>query len=97
MTCIGIILIFGVFLQNIAQTILSPLGNYVHFKLVLVVIIVPGICNSIQFWITDNILKKEEPYLSENKNEVKEEKHKYIEGKIDHEDENRKIKDDIMI
>jgi|LauGreDrversion4_2_1035121.scaffolds.fasta_scaffold596418_2 hypothetical protein len=97
MTCIGIILIFGVFLQNLAQIILSPLGNYVHIKLVIVVIIVPGICNSIQYWITDNILKKEEPYSSENKNEVKEEKHNYIEGKIDNEDENTKNKENIKI
>ena len=43
---------------------LLSLKHKIHTKLVLVVIIIPTICNSIQFWITDNIIKKDEILLS---------------------------------
>lgn len=43
---------------------LLSVKHKIHTKLVLVVIIIPTICNSIQFWITDNIIKKDEILLS---------------------------------
>lgn len=53
-------MVFAKQLQDSAKFILSSMKNNVHLKLIIVVIIIPTVCNSIQFWVTDNILKKEE-------------------------------------
>lgn len=59
LTNIGIILIFSVVLQESAKFILYSLNDNIHLKLVIVMIIIPTISNGIQFWITDNFLKKD--------------------------------------
>lgn len=47
--------------EDVAEIILGPLRNHPDLKLVLIMICVPILLNSLQFWIVDNILiaKKE--------------------------------------
>ena len=49
--------IFKVIFEGIAETILGPLRQYPDLKLILIMIFVPVVLNSIQFWVVDNILK----------------------------------------
>jgi len=58
-------------LQESAKFLLSSLKENIHLKLVVVVIIIPTICNGIQFWITDNFLKKEGIKINSEEQEKK--------------------------
>ena len=49
--------LFSEFFENLSDILLGWLKKYPDLKLVLIMIIVPIILNSIQFWIQDNILK----------------------------------------
>lgn len=58
-------------MQESAKFLLSSLKENIHLKLVVVVIIIPTICNGIQFWITDNFLKKEGIKINSEEQEKK--------------------------
>lgn len=49
--------VFAPIFEKVADVLLGWLKQYPDLKLVLIMIIVPIILNSIQFWIQDNILK----------------------------------------
>lgn len=48
--------VYSQLLQDIGNKLMSPFTNG-KLKLIMVMIIIPFICNAIQFWIIDNILK----------------------------------------
>ena len=50
-------IIFNTVFVKIGNWILSPLSAYPRMKLVIVMVIVPIVCDVIQFWIFDNLLK----------------------------------------
>ena len=49
--------VFKVIFETIAEIILGPFRRYPELKLVLIMIFIPVVLNSIQFWVIDNILK----------------------------------------
>lgn len=51
-------------LAMFATWIFSIFSGHRHFELVFVMIIGPGIINSVQFWITDSFLKKDTEFIS---------------------------------
>lgn len=66
---LGIQKLLSEFLESFGNTILSPFKNNGRLKLVVVMILIPFILNSINFWLIDNILKlKADP----NEDEIKE-------------------------
>jgi len=48
--------VYSDFLQEIGNKAMSPFKNG-KIKLIIVMIIIPFVCNAFQFWIVDNILK----------------------------------------
>merc|ERR1712226_160885 len=50
-------------LLDVAQLVLQPFYNEEDFtlKLLVVMVVTPTLMNTLQFWVTDNIIKKKEP------------------------------------
>lgn len=48
-------------LDEFAAWIESPIKDYPHVELVIVMVICPAILNSLFFWVCDNIIKKKKP------------------------------------
>lgn len=59
---------FGRYLEFIGVTILIPIGDNNKFKLIFVMILFPIFVNSLQFWITDNIIKSNKPIQEQSNN-----------------------------
>ena len=59
-------IVFGVMwlthelLNTVGEAIFSPLVPYPRLELVLIMVVIPVIMNSFQYWITDSFLKKRE-------------------------------------
>ena len=45
-------------LNTVGEAIFAPMEPYPKFELVIVMVIVPLIMNSFQYWVTDSFLKK---------------------------------------
>lgn len=79
---VGFILVESPQLEWIASTVLSPLADIPKVKLVLVMVVTPGVMNSVQFWLVDNIfidtttsdILEEKGDISEEKGDISEEK-----------------------
>eukprot|EP01016_Furgasonia_blochmanni_P021228 TRINITY_DN2351_c0_g1_i2.p2 TRINITY_DN2351_c0_g1~~TRINITY_DN2351_c0_g1_i2.p2 ORF type:complete len:167 (+),score=22.78 TRINITY_DN2351_c0_g1_i2:112-612(+) len=57
---LGVQAMFAALLVEMSAHLWSSLDNMPNFKLLIVMVIVPVIMNSFQFWIQDNFLKKQE-------------------------------------
>lgn len=53
----NLVIYFSEPLSIYGDFILKDLQNYPHIELVVVMVIIPSICNTTCFWITDNILR----------------------------------------
>lgn len=76
-----LLVIFSKYIDELAKILLKPLTGNPKLKLIFVMIIFPIVFNSLQFWITDNIIKSEkiENDFSYFQNNSKCEKDKYDE------------------
>eukprot|EP00927_Polykrikos_kofoidii_P048459 TRINITY_DN42730_c0_g1_i1.p1 TRINITY_DN42730_c0_g1~~TRINITY_DN42730_c0_g1_i1.p1 ORF type:complete len:258 (+),score=15.09 TRINITY_DN42730_c0_g1_i1:101-775(+) len=63
-------LILSVPLQAVAEFILSPCQNLPSVKLVVVMILTPGIMNSLQFWLVDNIFVHTRPEADDMRSDL---------------------------
>jgi len=71
--------LFSSFFMAIARTILAPVKNNPRTELIVVMIITPCFMNALQFWLTDNFIKKHdgthartlmEPMVDEEKADI---------------------------
>lgn len=68
---ITIMLLFSIPLSILASYVLSPLDFSSEFKLFVVMVLTPLIMNSVQFWITDNVIRKRSHNANSNNSEQK--------------------------
>lgn len=55
---VGLMLIFNIHLEQLAELVLYPCMQDETTKLIVVTVITPGIMNAVQFWIVDNIIHR---------------------------------------